>query len=93
MSLTDHSNGAATLTHERLKVCLEAAWELEALAMVLPGMVPMDGAARSSHLVVRGMAGRLKQLAGVLIAGLSDRLEETDDLNCTVMVTHEGVTP
>lgn len=86
--LTEHDNESVTLSRERLAVCLEVA-----LAMALPGMVPLDGAARSSHLVVRGMAGRLKQLAGVLMAGLGDRLEETDGLNSTVMVTHEGVTP
>ncbi|PJC21604.1 MAG: hypothetical protein CO065_02380 [Comamonadaceae bacterium CG_4_9_14_0_8_um_filter_57_21] len=91
--LTEHDNESVTLSRERLTVCLTVAWELEALAMVLPGIVPLDASHGGSHYVVRGMAGRLKQLAGVLMSGLGDSVEETKDLNSTVMVTHEGVTP
>lgn len=91
--LTEHDDESVTLSRERLTVCLTVAWELEALAVALPGMVPLDASHSGSYYVVRGMAGRLKQLAGVLMAGLGDSAEETNDLNCTVMVTHKGVTP
>lgn len=39
-TLTLHGDGSATLSTDRLSACLSAAWELEALAQVLPGLCP-----------------------------------------------------
>ena len=39
-TLTLHGDGSATLSPDRLSACLSAAWELEALAQILPGLVP-----------------------------------------------------
>jgi hypothetical protein len=62
----------------RRAVCLDAAYELEALALALPGLVPkeVDGV----HFVVRGIAARLVQLSGVVMAGLGDEAESTASL-------------
>lgn len=90
--LTQHDDGSITLSEDRATLCLEVAWELEALALVLPGMVPED-AKQSAHAVVRGMAGRIKQLTSVLMSGLSDSVEDVDGLSSTVMVTHKKATP
>ena len=91
MSLMEHTDGAATLTHERLTVCFESFWELEALAMALPGLVPTD-AHTNAHFLVRATAGRIKQLTSVLMARLGDSMEKTSDLQCTLLVTHKAAT-
>ena len=55
--------------HRRL--CLEVAWEIDALARVLPGLVPSIDDKNDPHFVVRAMAGRLLRLSGVLM-GMAD---------------------
>lgn len=73
MSLTRHENGSVTLSKDRGLVCLEAAWEVEAIASMLPDMVETyDVEAMRSRLRVRCAAGRLRELANALMAGLSD---------------------
>jgi hypothetical protein len=65
--------------HRRL--CLEVGWEIDALARVLPGLVPCvaDGPEGADpHFVVRALAGRLLRLSGVLM-GMADN-EAADDL-------------
>ena len=64
----------------RRRPCLEVAWEIDALARVLPGLVPCvaDGATPDPHFVVRAIAGRLLRLSGVLM-GMADN-EAADDL-------------
>ena len=61
------------------RLCLEVAWEIDALARVLPGLVPCvaDGTP-DPHFVVRAIAGRLLRLSGVLM-GMADN-EAADDL-------------
>lgn len=70
-TLTEHPDGSATLSDERKMVCLEAVWELEALAGILPGLIPDH---EPFHLTVRGIAGRIRSLSEVVISGLSDEL-------------------
>lgn len=62
----------------RQTLCLEAAWEIDALARLLPGLVPKDDA--GAHYAVRGVAGRLVRLADVLMSALGDENEATEDL-------------
>ena len=86
--LTEHKDGAVTLSNERLMVCLECVWELDALAMLLPDIVPVNPDGHNEkHFAVRGVAGRIKQLAGVLVAGLGDSMEETGQLHDLVRVS------
>jgi len=70
-TLTEHQDGSATLSSDRHMVCLQAVWELEALAGILPGLVPDH---EISHLTVRGIAGRIRSLSRVVISGLSDEI-------------------
>lgn len=73
MSLTTHKDGSTTLNKARHMVCLEAAWEIEAIALMLPDAVENTGVeALQSMLRVRCMAGRLRELANALMAGLGD---------------------
>ena len=66
----------------RRAVCLDATYEIEALAALLPGLVPreVDGA----YLVVRGIAARLAHLSGVVMSGLNDDDASTVDLQYSV---------
>lgn len=79
-TLTAHQDGSATLSHDRLNACLEAAWELEALANVLPGLVPNVSEAHGAHHAVRGIADRIRRLSSVLMGGLSDDAETVQAL-------------
>ena len=86
MSLTTNENGSVTLGKDRHMVCLEAAWELEALAFVLPGLVPNIDEAPGVHHAVRGIAGRLVVLSSVLMAALFDEAEKTKRLERKILV-------
>lgn len=88
MSLTTIENGAVILSKARHQVCMEAAWELEALAYVLPTVTANgDHEALMSGFVVRGIASRYVTLANVLMAALFDEAETTADLERSVHVT------
>ena len=64
----------------RQTLCLEAAWEIDALARLLPELVPITGENDGAHFVVRGVAGRLLRLSHVLMGALGDAMETTDEL-------------
>jgi hypothetical protein len=81
MSLTTAENGDMTLGKARHDVCVEVAYELEALAYALPKLTSnSDVEALNAGLAVRGIAGRYVALAEVLLAALSDDAETTQDL-------------
>jgi hypothetical protein len=84
MSLTTAENGAMTLSHERFLVCLEALWEMEVLAGMLPGLVPEDE--HDAHYAVRGVAGRLRDLSRAAMSGLDDAAMETAELERRVLI-------
>ncbi len=86
--LTEHKDGSMTMSKDRALVCFECVWELEALANTLPGIVPMSTEGRNDrHFAVRSTAGRIKQLAGVLMACLGDSAEEASQLHDLVRVS------
>lgn len=87
MSLTNGENESVTLSKARYMVCLEAAWELEALAYVLPDLVPNVAEAHGASHAVRGIAGRLVDLANVLMAAVGDVAVTTVELERRVLVT------
>lgn len=66
------------IDERRQMLFLEVAWEIDAMARVLPNLVPCVADSSGAHFVVRAMAGRLLRLSGVLM-GLDDN-EATDDL-------------
>lgn len=91
-TLIEHPCGSATLSPERLNACLEAAYELEALATRLPGLVPNIEEVHGVHYLVRGMAGRIQSLSRVLMAGLSDEIETVAALQSEVFVGGRAAT-
>lgn len=72
--------GQVILSYDRVLVCLEAAWELDALARVLPGLVPNVEEAHGAYHAVRGIAGRFLRLSSVLMSGLDDEGAPTSGL-------------
>lgn len=66
------------LEERRRVACLEAAWEMDAIARALPGMVNRDE--HFGHLQVRAMAGRLLRLSSVIMSGLDDDVVDTEHL-------------
>jgi len=89
-SFTEHDDGSVTLSRERKMVCLESAWELEALANILPGLVPNVMEAEGAHYAVRGIADRINRLSCVLMSGLFDEGVTVKSLERKVFVVREA---
>ena len=84
-SLTQHDDGSVTVSRSRLNACLEAAYELDAIAGLLPSSVPRrDEVSMQAHLVVRGLSDRIKRLSSVLLSGLDDEAEQLHELELCV---------
>ncbi|MDP1637600.1 MAG: hypothetical protein Q8L62_05905 [Candidatus Nitrotoga sp.] len=84
LDLITSKEESVTMSRDRLMICLGAAWELDALAMLLPKLV--SGNEEQEHLLVRGVAGRIKSLSEVLMSVLDDDMETTDNLKRKLMV-------
>jgi len=73
-SLVRHPDqGCICLSDARHRACLEAAWEIEALARLLPRVLG-QGADTDMALQMRGLGARLASLAGVVMSGLDDEV-------------------
>lgn len=73
-SLVRHPDqGCVCLSDARHRACLEAAWEIEALARLLP-RVSGQGADTDMALQMRGLGARMAALAGVVMSGLDDEV-------------------
>lgn len=73
-SLVRHPDqGCICLSDARHRACLEAAWEIEALARLLPRVLG-QGADTDMALQMRGLGARLAALAGVVMSGLDDEV-------------------
>lgn len=84
-TLTEHADGSVTLSASRLTVSLEACWELEALAQVLPGLVPNLAESGPAHFAVRGIADRIRRLSCAAMSALSDDSHPLEDLQRMVL--------
>lgn len=69
---------AIQIDEDRIKLMLDAVYEADKIARVLPGLVPLDE--ESSYYAVRAMAGRLLRLTSVLMSGLSDDAVPNEDM-------------
>ena len=85
-----NGDGSATLSRERLNAGLEAAWELEALASILPSLVPCTADSGPAHFAVRGIADRIRRLSCAAMSALSDDLHPLADLQRIVLGTTSG---
>lgn len=85
--ISTDDNGAVTLSKARHLVCLEVSFELEALAIVLPGLVPNLDECGTAHFAVRGISGRLLTLSRALLTGLDCKMTATEDIEGLVHVT------
>lgn len=87
MSLTIAENGDLRLSEKRGALCLEAVWELEQLAYLLPTLPGGDSVDElRAGFVVRGVAARILSLSEALVAALNDEVATTEALKRKVMV-------
>ena len=87
-SLTIGKDRSARLSAERVGVCLQAVWEIDALAKTLPRLIPNTDETEGLHLTVRGIAARILQLNNAVLAGLGDDLAELGRLQKTVTLEY-----
>jgi len=86
--LVTNKDGSVTMDDKRLGLLLESAWELDALANLLPKVTSHEvPEALQSAYQVRCIASRIKALASVLMSGLSDELAQTAELGEVVKVS------
>lgn len=79
MTIITHPDKSVTLCRERLMAVLQSAYELEAIAMHLPGLRAED--AQDSELyLLRGYAARIKELASVIMGAASDDMDDPAQL-------------
>lgn len=88
----DPDSKAVTLSEPRHAVCMQAVWELDALARLLPRVVTEDDMANDSmaFLHVRGLAGRMMRLSNALMAGLYDPVVGVPELEERVLLEGRG---
>lgn len=67
---------------------LQAVYELDKLARVLPSLVPVDE--DQHHYAVKGVAGRMLRLTSVLLSGLDDDQVHASDIQGIVNFTATG---
>jgi hypothetical protein len=79
MSIVKHPDQSVTLCPERLMAVLQSAYELEAIAMHLPGLRAEDAQGSELYLL-RGYAARIKELASVTMSAASDEMEDPAQL-------------
>ena len=72
------SDESVTLNKKRAEVLLEAAFEIEKLAEVLRESVPLSDS--NVFYAVRGMTGRINELASVIMSSIDDKAETTPEL-------------
>jgi len=83
--LTEHKDGSITLSQDRALVCLESAWELDALGLLLGKLEGEGGMAQTpARLQTRALAIRIVDLAGVLMMAIHDTGTDTSKLRKTV---------
>lgn len=91
-SLTQHENKAVTLTGERRSLCLEATWELDAIAKGLVAFASVGTEAESGQheYACRAVATRIHALAMLLMYGVSEETESLDDLRSRLVPWREA---
>lgn len=86
-SLTKQDNSSVTLSAERQTLCLEATWELDAIAKGLvafasAGNEPETG---QHEYACRAVATRIHALALLLMYGVSEPTETVDNLRLRLL--------
>lgn len=79
------------LDNARKMACLEAAYELDVIARMLPGLAANNSdEIFASYYKTRCIAGRMLRLTSALMAGLGDDLETTATIADMVYLSGPG---
>ena len=88
MSPTTNKDGSATLSKELHRICLEVAWEIDAVAEML---LTINGNSTPEDLnagyKTRCVASRIKVLSSILMTGLSEDEPNISDLEHQLNLT------
>ena len=89
--ITKNADQSVTLSAARSHLCLEATWEIEALALALPDLIPDSDEASAVRLVVRGIAARIMQLNSAVMGGINDEHDTVKRLHHVVTLKFQEV--
>lgn len=67
-----------TVSQERYGILIDAVYELDKLARVVPDLVPLNE--DQAFYAVRGLCGRMLRLTKILMSGLNDEAVSDDTL-------------
>lgn len=90
--MTIHADESVTLSAARALICLQATWEIDALARALPDLVPHTEETIEARLVVRGIAARIMQLNEAVMGGINDDAETVNRLHNAVNLKYMEAT-
>lgn len=90
--ITTNADQSVTLSAMRSYICLQATWEIDALARALPDLVPHTEETIEARLVVRGIAARIMQLNEAVMGGLEDEILTVGRLHNAVTLKFMGAT-
>jgi len=91
MATQDSTNPAQTnILHDsdRVLLCLQATYELDKIARILPSTVPLNE--DQIHYAVKALAGRMLRLTSALLDGLGDDGVTTEEIR-KIVHFDEGV--
>lgn len=88
-AIVDSFSPAMLDTSPRLNLCMDAVYELDAIARALPEVLSGDDEFQS-RLVARGMTARILRLTMCLMDGLSESKVSTEDIAKVVLL--QGIT-
>lgn len=84
----DVSEDSVAMNKRRRDIAFEAVAEIDKLASVLRGSVPLDD--NNTFYAVRGITARMQQLSSVIMSALDDEAEDTPHLWAEVNIKHES---
>jgi len=89
--IVKNADESVALSVERSYLCLEATWEISALARALPDLIPDTDENMDTRLLVCGLAARIEQLSDAVMGGINDQLEPIAKLQRIVTLKYPEV--
>jgi len=76
LSIVSNEPSSASANSQRINVINQAVWEMDALARVLPDLIPLTE--DQAHYVARGICGRMLRLTSAIMCALDDSESDID---------------
>ena len=83
--ITKNADHSVQLSAARSSLCIDATWEIDALARMLPDIIPLtDETTTAMYFSVRGITARILQLNEVVMGALSDEIDTVERMHRVV---------